>query len=231
MVKKFQSVLAFGDSHVAGCELSNKYRLDQYCSGEISIEEADSAGKELAFPKIVADRLGVPCYNYAMTGGSNSRSLRKLISAIQEHPNSLVLFGYTCTDRNEFYFPDRGHYLGKDSDNFLQVGMQWRGKIASAKLKNPLNDLYVDEIIRPYNNLKDLAFIVENVCMLNALSYRHIPLFPETFPDVDNLLDFEGCENYLNWCNYKKFNRLPYLHYGIDAHQSLAELILKDLNA
>lgn len=228
-MKYFQSVLAFGDSHVAGCELSNQYSLDDYLSGKIDIEEADRPGKELSFPKIVADQLKIPCYNYAMTGGSNSRSIRLLTQAVQEHPNSLVLFGYTCTDRTEFYYPDKGKFLGRDKDNFIQVGMQWRGKIENQKLKNPINDLYVDEVLRPYNNLKELMFIVDSVCTGWATDFRHLPLFPESAPDVDNLFDFENCGNYLDWCAFKGFKQLPYFHYGQEAHQQLAELILKDL--
>ena len=228
-MKKFKSVLAFGDSHVAGCELSSKYTLDDYTSGKISIEEADNPGKELAFPKIVADTLNVPCFNFAMTGGSNSRSLRKLVESIQQYPNSLVLFGYTCTDRNEFYFPDKGLHLGKDSDDFLQVGTQWLGEMSKVKMTNPLNDLYVKDVLRPYNNLKNLSFIVDNICKLNAIDFRHIPLFPEKFPEIDKVLNFEGKTNYLDWCESKKFIKLEYLHYGIDAHRELASLILNDL--
>ena len=40
----FRSVLAFGDSHVAGCELSNK--IYEYLDGTIAIEEADEFGKQ-----------------------------------------------------------------------------------------------------------------------------------------------------------------------------------------
>lgn len=230
-MKYFQSVLAFGDSHVAGCELSNQYSLEDYTSGRITIEEADTYGKELSFPNIVAKELKIPCFNYAMTGGSNERSLRKLIDAVQQNPNSLVLFGYTCTDRTEFYYPDIGNYLGRDSENFLQVGMQWSGKIENDKLKNPINDVYVNKILRPYNNLSQLMFLVDNICTGWAADFIHLPLFPEQLPNVKNLFDFEGKGNYLNWCKSKGFVQLPFYHYGQDAHGALADLILKDLSA
>jgi hypothetical protein len=47
----YQSVLAFGDSHVAGCELSADTYL--YLTGNVTLEHADAAGKLLAFPQIV----------------------------------------------------------------------------------------------------------------------------------------------------------------------------------
>ena len=227
-MKHFQSVLAFGDSHVAGCELSNKYSFEDYSSGRITLEEADAPGKELAFPQIVADHLKIPCYNYAMTGGSNSRSIRLLVNALQEHPNSLVLFGYTCTDRTEFYYPDKGNFLGRDRDNFIQVGMQWLGKV-QGKMKHPINDFYVDELLRPYNNLPELMFIVDNLCTGWASDFLHIPLFPEGVPNVENLFDFQGHGNYLDWCKAQEFKQLPFYHYGQEAHNELARLIIETI--
>lgn len=230
-MRNFQSVLAFGDSHVAGCELSEYSLLDDYLTGKISIEQADAPGKEKAFPKKVADHIGVPCYNYAMTGGSNERSLRKLIEAVQQHPNSLVLFGYTCCDRREFYYPDYGTFLGRDQDNFLQVGLQWEGRISTVAktIENPINKIFIDHLARPFSNFRDLAFTVDSVCTLWANDFVHLPLFPEDVTGIDNLFDFQGCENYITWCNKNKFSRGPFLHYGEDAHTKLAELIIKEI--
>lgn len=234
-MRKFSCVLAFGDSHIAGCELSDVNSLEQYLNGQITIEEADHFGKSLSFPSIVADSLNIPCYNYAMTGGSNTRSLRLLSKAVQEHTNALVLFGYTCTDRTEFYYPDNGLFLGRDQDNFIQVGMQWQGMIdafvKSSSMKHPINDVYIKNILRPYNNLKELMFCVDNICTGYALDYYHIPLFPEAIPDVENLIDFQEYGNYIDWCAGNKFKQLPFLHYDIEAHQTVANLIIKDLTS
>jgi hypothetical protein len=217
----FESVLAFGDSHVAGCELANRYDLADYTSGSISIEQADASGKELAFPKIISDKLGIPCYNYAMSGGSNARSLRLLIQAVQQHPNSLVLFGYTSTDRSEIYYPASS--LGKDSDNFLQLGVQWDGIFDSQ-----INDFYIKNL-HSYNNLGDLMFCVDSICTKYAIQHIHIPLFPEKIPVISRTLSFDGYNNYLDWCKAKEFKQMPFYHYGKDAHDALSELILKEL--
>jgi hypothetical protein len=220
-MKHFESILAFGDSHVAGCELDYRYNLQDYLEGNITIEQADAPGKELSFPKIIADHLNVPCYNYAMSGGSNARSLRLLIHAVQEHPNSLVLFGYTNTDRSEMYYPSGG--LGCDRDKFLQLGVQWNGVFDS-----PVNDSYIKHL-HSYNNLEQLMFCVDNICYGYAKKYIHLPLFPESVPLVDNVFDFNGHANYLDWCVANNFKQLPYYHYGQDAHRALAELILKEI--
>jgi hypothetical protein len=229
-MKYFESVLAFGDSHVAGCELAGYGGLQDYSSGKITLEELDSPGKEFSFPKIVEDKLKVPCYNFAMTGGSNARSLRLLIDAVQKYPNSLVLFGYTCTDRTEFYYPDKGTFLGRDNSNFIQTGMQWEGDIKGVR-QHPINDIFVKEILRPYNNLKELMFIVNSICTLYTKDFLHLPMFPEQLTATDKLFSFEQQENYLSWCKHNNFKQLPYLHYGQDAHNALADLIIKDLDA
>jgi hypothetical protein len=223
----YQSVLAFGDSHVAGCELSADTYL--YLTGNVTLEHADAAGKLLAFPQIVADKLNVPCYNYALSGGSNDRSMRLLVQAVQEHPDSLVLFGYTCTDRTEFYYPDKGNFLGRDKDNFVQVGLPWKDFTKDVPLEHHINDIYIEKILRPYNNLDQTIFLVDAVCSLHAKKVVHLPLTSEKITRTDKMFDFEKCNSYVEWCTQKKFKQLPYLHYDQDAHKELAKLILEKL--
>ena len=181
----------------------------------------------VAFPAIVAKGLKVPCYNYAMTGGSNQRSLRLLGQALKRHPNSLVLFGYTSPDRNEFYYPGK-NLLGQDDDGYLQVGMQWYGPIEKdlrlSNLRNPINDIYVKQLLRPVDNIDSFAYLVDAACK----DVCHLML-NHTTSDFDNWFDFEGHDNYSDWAKEKNFTRMPYLHYGKDAHEALAQLILKDI--
>jgi hypothetical protein len=186
-MKVFDSVLSFGDSHIAGCELSSKYTVQELSQGKVTLEDIDQCGKELSFPKIIADELGIPSFNYSMSGGSNARSIRKLIEVIQNHPNSLVLFGYTAIDRYEFYFPDPDFILGRDADNFVQVGGQW----SHTGRHQIINKCYL-KILRSYNNLRELMFIVDNICTNYASDFIHLPLFPDNLPNIKKLYDFKG---------------------------------------
>lgn len=225
-MRQFNSILAFGDSHVAGCELANELSIEDCLKNNISIEEADEPGKQLAFPKIIADRLGIPCYNYAMTGGSNNRSLRLMSKAVQEHPNSLILFGYTCTDRSEFYYPDPGNFLGRDKDNFIQVGVQWD----IVGIKHPINEMFVKHIVRFYNNLEEIIFFANCASKVYDCEIIHLPLFLEHVPKAENIFDYEGYENYITWCQARGFKQLPYYHYEKAAHEELAKLIIEKIN-
>ena len=232
----YRSIIAFGDSHVAGCELADIALVNKYLSGLSTLEESDSNTKQFAFPQLVANKLNIPCYNYAISGGSNERSLRKLIKAVQDHPDSLVLFGYTSTDRKEFYYPDNGLFLGRDSDNFIQVGPQWEQtsenqtfKIfqskSNSKIQHPINKQFVEKFLRHYNNIDDIMFCVNSICILHSKNVLHIPLYDSVFSNKENVLDFEKKHNYLQWCEFKNFKRMQLGHYGHDAHKDLAELI------
>jgi len=105
----FNTVLAFGDSHVAGCEIIDDL-ITLPGSDWQDFQKSDQLTKPFAFPNLVAKYYDIPCYNYSMSGGSNARSLRVLSSVIQQHPNSLVLFGYTSAGRTEFYIPGKDSY-------------------------------------------------------------------------------------------------------------------------
>jgi len=223
-MKEFGAVLAFGDSTVAGCELAGgleKFRTRAYKTGAVSIEDVDAPGKLFAFPQIVANRFKIPCYNYSMTGSSNFRNLRQLTEAVQTHPNSLVLFGYTWTDRTEFYYPDGG--IGCDRDNFFQAGLD--------NFDTHMNRKYL-EILYPYDNLKTMMFLVESVCRTHAKYFLHLPLFNHKnlsqIPDVPNLINFGPSNNYENWAIENNFSRHE-IHFGIDAHEAIAEKIIQKI--
>ena len=221
----FESVLAFGDSNVAGCELAGgleKFRTRAYKTGAVSIEDVDAPGKLFAFPQIVANRFKIPCYNYAMTGSSNFRNIRLLTEAVQEHPNSLVLFGYTWTERTEFYYPNGG--IGCDRDNFFQAGPD--------NFDTHMNRKYL-EILHPYDNLKTMMFLVDSVCRSHAKYFLHLPLFNHKnlaqIPDMSNLIDFRPSNNYENWAIENNFSRHE-IHFGIDAHEAISEKIIQKIH-
>jgi len=224
----FNKIIVFGDSHVAGCELASTHSLEDYLKGEITLEEADAEGKKFSFPQLLADKLNIPCENYALTGGSNDRSLRKLTEVIDE--KCLVIFGYTSPNRTEFYYPDDGLFLGRDSDNFIQAGIQWTGMIQNVTEKSPMshpfNDVFVKKILRSYDNIKHVYTCVNSICTAYNARVAHLSMTDVTYHYMTKL---DGFNNYLDWCRANGFKQLPYLHYDHDAHTALAELLWKNI--
>jgi hypothetical protein len=224
-MKKIKSVLAFGDSTPAGCELAGplqQFKNRDYLTGKKTIEELDIPGKLLTYPQKVADYLNVPCYNYALSGGSNTRSLRLLIEAVQAHPDSLVLFAWGRPDLTELYFSQGG--IGCDKDNYFQAGTD--------NFDTDLNKKWVD-IYQYHNTLDQLAFCVDAICRVHAVDFLQIPLYlkrtePEYVPDVPNRLYFGTHGNAEDWAIEQNYTKLQ-IHYGEDFHKGLSDLIVNTL--
>lgn len=247
---KYKSVIAFGDSHVAGCELTAGDHVVDYLSGKISLEDMDAENRLLSFPNYVAKALGVPCYNYGLSGGSNERSMRLLPRALAEHPDSLVLFGYTAQNRREFYYNDEGKFLGRDQDNFIQVGIQWYNTKVSdiagkSGVKHPINDMFVEKFMRwdqgDHTSIINSMFYAEQACE----NIIHIFFFRDLYDTENpvckllnpaNILNFNGTQNagygsYQEWADGMGHHRLPMGHFDQSVHNKLGELILSHINS
>jgi len=224
-MKTIKSVLAFGDSTTSGLELHyplNVFKSRAYLKENVSIEELDTQGKLLTYPQKVADKLNVPCYNFAMSGGSNQRSIRLLVDALQKYPDSLVLFSWGRPDLVEIYKPDGG--VGCDSDNYLQAG--------TGNFDSDMNTKWV-EIYHYHNNLEQQMFIVDALCKLYSADFLQIPLYlkstePEYVPNTSNRLLFEDYSNAEDWAIAKGCTKLD-IHYAEDFHTALSELIINTL--
>jgi hypothetical protein len=230
-MKRIKSIIAFGCSHTAGCELNN-VSWNDYFRANNSILINDIITKDLSYPNKLAKMLDVPCYNYAMSAGSNDRSLRLLPEALLNHPDSLVLFGWTNPFRKEFFVPESNFYA-QDSNNFIQVGIHLYNM--SSKCKNikihPINKIFVEQIAYPHSNLIYSSLYVESICKLYSSEYYHLLFFPEEkLPtDLKNKFDFEGDDNFLVWCQSRKFNYFEGNHFEEKAHIELANLLYEDL--
>ena len=217
----FGCVLAFGDSHVAGCELidldSLRYR---------SLIQADALTKPLAFPALLGQRLNLPVHNFAMTAGSNPRSLRKLCTELPCHHRPLVLFAYTSIDRSEFTDPNIPctdlRYINQDEDGYFQTGPA----LLSFRPSNvhPLTSDYLKH--NTPISLDQLIFYVESACARFNATCIHIPLFKESIEQrPQHLMDFDGHGNYWDWCQSRAFQQTKYHHFNIDAHRALTDVL------
>jgi hypothetical protein len=230
--KKYDCVLAFGDSHVAGCELID-YSKFMYRS----LIQADAYTKPLAFPALLAKKLNIPCWNFAMSAGSNARSLRKLYSQGSRYDNALVLFGYTTVDRMEFHEPRfNSHWyasFNQDEDGWIQTGHHFVATNILHVFFTLFNqNLNLHPLTRDYHkhstpvDVNQQIFYVEAACLMQSFTCIHLPLFPEEISiRPRHLFDFEHRHTYVDWCESRGFVKLPGYHYGHEAHRSLASLL------
>jgi hypothetical protein len=232
----FDSIIAFGDSTTAGCELIPK------C---IDWDKT----KKLSFPNILADTLKIPCYNYAWPGGSNDRSLRLLPEALLSHPNSLVLFTYTSFDRTEFFTTNE--HFPQDHTGYYGVGINW-DLINTIKQHKDLNQFYLKNLYEDtakYNRYKifNTMLLAQLLCEKYSKRYFQIFLYDSlllspnfqnsVFEELDKekiyKFDYgndsiswkdnnEGFGSLRHWAKMKGYSFCPGGHIGQDAHTNFA---------
>jgi hypothetical protein len=234
----FDSIVAFGDSTTAGCELVDS----------VNWEET----KKLAFPNTLAKKFLVPCYNYSWPGGSNDRSIRLLPEKLLQHPNSLVLFCYTSFDRTECFYPktQRDIDIPDAGDQYIPLGVNWKNVDTHIEHKK-LNELYIKHFYNSrvaYNNYKEYnsLLMVQILCERFAKYFVQIFLYSdlihppdfqsEVFKAVDKKYiytfdtahDFpwqtnnQGFGNLYDWAKWHKYKFCSGGHIGQEAHDKFA---------
>ena len=234
---RYNYVLAFGDSTTAGCEL-------------IKDSEDWDATKLLSFPNQLANKLDIPCINYAWPGGSNDRSLRLLSEALLTYPNSLVLFTYTDFDRTEFFTLDKSLPQVK-KEGYAGLGINWNS-VPTVSKHQELNKLYFKyffEDSSSYNRYKsyNTLLMVELLCkkyssnFLQIFLYNKLFLPPDYQKEVYNAIDKKhiyqfdfsndniswkdnnnGFGSLANWARNKRYPFCPGGHIGQQAHNNFA---------
>jgi hypothetical protein len=233
-MKKYKSIIAFGDSFVAGFGLDEdvKKNFRQFTS----ILEMDQHTMQYAFPHRLAAHLDIPCYNYAMSAASNLRSLRKLYDILSscDVQNSLILFGYTSTDRHEFYdhnlVPGVFKYFNQDESNFLLVQTDLINNKEGFKL-HPESELHARCLGSDYQSVGQIMFYVDAACYRYSVDCVHIPCLPfkkEFVPK--NLFSFDGHDNFVNWCKHNNYRQLSCKHFERAAHEKFATLLIDYLD-
>jgi len=215
----FSRILAFGCSHVAGCELREFDPAQSW-------QDYDDQCKPLSFTALMGQALNLPVSNWAMSGGSNERSLRLLTQNIDHRQPAIIVFGYTYTDRRECYWPDEGQWLGRDRDLFLQLGSQWQ---AFPQADSPANRAYIQHIWRPRPCLDHTHALVTAVAAQG--SHLLIPLLMTDKPGLtaDWAWRIQGQPNYLDWLRVTGHARGVWGHGLGTAHRDLADQLIQHL--
>jgi hypothetical protein len=92
-----------------------------------------------------------------------------------------------------------------------------------------LAKLFYKNFYHPRNDFDEVSTIVDSLCKVYARAHVHLPMFNESeniYNCVDNVMPFGNYTSYLAWCRNNNFQEKVYGHYGSDAHQKLAKLII-----
>jgi hypothetical protein len=113
-------------------------------------------------------------------------------------------------------------------------------------MKMDINDFYVENILtveKDENNILNSMFYVEQVCKNYSNDFRHLfsqgnilDRIPDVFSNnlcTDKIINFKNSSNngygsFFDFCN-ERFDKRPYGHFGIDAHQAVAKKIIDSL--
>lgn len=190
---RFDSIIAFGDSNVAGAELDGP---------------TSTAVHDQAFPAILGKKWNIPVYNYAWSGGSNNRSLRLFPEKLLQHSNSLVLFFYTDFSRNEYFRPDLDDTLPTDDTGYSPIGIGWHHDSIASETRD-LSTLYYRHFYHDtsqYNNYREYNAImtVQLFCEKYARDYVQIFGFPGC---INNKTDNQSI--LLERINFDKILKFP----------------------
>jgi hypothetical protein len=93
------TVLAIGDSVSFGWELSDLAPASEY---PFSFDQLIPS--QLAYPRLLADRLETDCENLSLVGGSNDRTFRLTVDHVLKQRYDLVVCNWTSIDRFDFTY-------------------------------------------------------------------------------------------------------------------------------
>lgn len=225
----FDSVLVFGDSTAAGAEL-------------LLPNETWSTGliKSRSFGNQLANKLNIPCYNYALGGGSNTRSLRLLPKALLTHPNSLVLFCYTFFHtRTEFFLeeysiPETIEPDGNsDYTSYIAFLSNWQENKRIGTAYTKLSKLWLKYFVSPNHGrlstdeLCNTLFTVQTLCEKYASRLVHIPLYQCEIPvsvEKNEVWKFIKKSNFFPFWDFHQLEELDDLdNHGIGSLVKWAE--------
>ena len=197
-------------------------------------------GARNSYPVILANLLGYTAHNHAISGGSNDAIFRIFNEKGRNY--NLVIACWTGMHRGEYFHPDHEQwtpinygegesYVRKPSPE-LREGKPISTEVNDKKLYEDYGKLWLtiegnkqrgrDNKIKNILALNTLA-ASQGTRVINLDSFQGAHKFP--WP-TEIYRPCEGHRNeFVNFCNYRKFPTEPRGHYFREAHQAYAEYI------
>lgn len=218
-----------GDSHAAGAEAVNSYCFAEDDSQYRQLgRRAHPDNEEVCWGTVLGNSLKAVVLNHAESASSNDRILRTTKEHIEVfHPN-LVIIGWSSWEREEWY--EAGRYW---QVNAAPPGEDWPKKIRARHRDWVMGIDYQQCMKMWHERIWDLH------CDLQSKKIPH--LFFNCFSEFKGVKHKDWGQSYLgpydsglvyqNWlkdCGFSTVNPKSY-HFGPQAHQAWADVLLKQL--
>lgn len=151
-----------------------------YVNGDSNSAGAELKNPQLAWPQVLADRLGITLVNESKSGTSNPRIMRVASNAISHADrNTLVVIGWTSWEREEWVYKNQYYDVNSGGHDILPEELQQRYKEWVTK-QNP-----------EQQSIKSLEMHNQIHRLHRSLLDRRIPhlFFNALMPFQHNLLD------------------------------------------
>jgi hypothetical protein len=140
--------------------------------------------EEQGWPKIVADKLGIPLINLAQGGAGNDRILRTTTEYIYQNPlpNPLYIIAFSQSSRREEYFKIRGNH---ELHDYAQIYLTRSIGIRRIPGMQFFADQY-DQLI--YSQRKIMFWLhLLNTLKMNNLSYLTTDFIPDHEYEIEDI--------------------------------------------
>jgi hypothetical protein len=227
------TVLAVGDSVSFGYELGD---LPGPVSGPGNYYRDSVTGKDmhmnpsqLAFPRLLANRLGTGCLNLSLIGGSNDRIFRITVDQVLQQRYDLVICSWTNVDRFDFPYNNEDIALNVSTSQYHIDQFPWfKSFIADHYSHIHMTYRFYAQLVSLQALLKQLdqPYIFVNGCGSNSMTgftahcqhhARHIDTTKYFMIETD----------LSTICEQQGFAVGPYNHFLEDGHQYVADELYK----
>ena len=210
------TVLAVGDSVSFGWELSDLKLVPN--------TERSLTPSQLAYPKLLADRMGTDCKNLSLVGGSNDRTFRLTADQVLQQRYDLVICNWTSIDRFDFTYHKQDIALTVGTSPWQIEQFPWfKSFIADHYDPDQMTKRFFANLIALQALLKQLEqpYIFVNGCCDLPL----IPAYRHYTDHVDPSRYVAEHTNLYKWCQQQQLEFGPEGHFLEAGHQFVAQEI------
>jgi hypothetical protein len=204
-----------------------------------------------SFPNLIGNNFNLNIINDAVSGGSNTRIVRKFFQNISKDIK-LVIISWTLLERFEGFYKENAMYPGWSNLSYWKLKI-WQEKSTDKSVKKTIKGLqsYLHYVRTPeYVAAEFLTHIlkIQKTCLLCKIPVIMTNVFPifdnsylTNYKPITNLNEYQKINwndvwlknkdfNFYNFSKENKFKFGPREHVLEDGHRAIADLFIEKIN-